>query len=1262
MWILSDSKVAWRIMWHCEKNCNKDLGNEAFRIGNVCCIYRSRLAPLSSLQHTEKNNSLTNHILKLIKLIRGKNPHFINSLINSKKINLFNHTPTLQKNNNGNKTEDGEEEEEKNDEFKSKDKVISLKKNILIRDLNGTTKVIQINNEHIKTKQLLEKIEHITKIPKSEIRCSFQNKELNHKDKKTLKDLGIENNSYIDIKLRLVGGTPQLDQIIDKDDNIYLNYIINEHKMEFAEKMIKFGPKEFILIFDGGCDPNPGPGGAGIRIKEKGEGNVVYECSFDLGLVTSNEAKYYGLIYGLITAAKLNITHLEVYGDSELVIKQMNKQFAVKTTNIIPLHGRAEKLCNLFERISFIHQSKFKDEETNKLTSKGIKRSQDPNYVHKIDPRKKNFKDISNKLQKLSEILIDPNQVTITQAKNVTDINSELIQKFLSIIEEEVYVLCPDTGSGDNIFSENEEIARRAAEDLVLELFNFKSKMMGGKENIDAVIDKNLPIDKPVVMIINNRGIPENLKESEVNYEENYGTHWLSIVLLPQLYKGVLGNKLYEATDERQRIILFDSAQSNRPFPQTFLEVMENGYFRKYNSSDKDSTQAELYYKSPIDENSEFVIKTNRRQQYSNSCGYWAMFNSLMTILTGSHDFYDEFSIKFTFNYSDEKVDKCLQNAEWYLKDTLENFILTNSKNNGTEDNKSWNMDLPYTRSVIKNKIIKEPQERVFGKKKDGTPDLRCKENRSITPNKRKSETPLTPNLVGATAKQYKINPKNTEIEEDKVKIAIKEPLSVTNHQMDTIIEKSTSKGESPTRNDINYHPKNNCNTNSLEYNKLSEISRRILNKDIYKSNDDNFQRNVMNLLGTNNNEKTIIQYILSGFILDLDDRLRSLEQSKNTTAIQTHVNTNPCPSELTKQLNNLEKIAEAHTAQLKNIESIEKLNTENTRTSLMKQSEFYFKISSEVDDCKSRLTKQENNTQENLTKLQEDINQTLKDLKGRMEIESAQNFNDDKFQTFTDKLEKDFEKLSLNFMNDINKQKSNINKDNDLLRECQDTWKNYQTSSQNNSIEARIKTLEMNIENIRNKFNLQTKSTEILNNSNVLIEKAQQDIYNLEANLLQVAEKINYSIIPFMVDLSKTSQTLNYRIDSFWRSRGNNKYQNGEEKGFRINTDILKQELENKYKEYKNRNLKLIPVNSVSEDENLKVDISAYPGVKSQAKHKQSFRDCFREEQAYCKYSDRGNEFIIYIPKPTENKDLKSSTSDPKKGAPKESLSNYTQ
>src|SRR5262249_5630856 len=76
------------------------------------------------------------------------------------------------------------------------------------------------------------------------------------------------------------------------------------------------------LWFDGGSRGNPGPAASGFILLDA-NGDVVLRQGDSLGTVTNNVAEYNGLVRGLAAAVELGATSLDIYSDSELVVKQL---------------------------------------------------------------------------------------------------------------------------------------------------------------------------------------------------------------------------------------------------------------------------------------------------------------------------------------------------------------------------------------------------------------------------------------------------------------------------------------------------------------------------------------------------------------------------------------------------------------------------------------------------------------------------------------------------------------------------------------------------------------------------------------------------------------------------------------------------------------------------------------------------------------------------------------------------------------------------
>lgn len=90
---------------------------------------------------------------------------------------------------------------------------------------------------------------------------------------------------------------------------------------------------------------------------------------------TNNEAEYCALIYGLEEAAKLYIKcDIEVYMDSELIVKQMMGIYRVKNDRMQLLYAKVHKLIkdNLPYKISFTHVRREFNTEADSLANKAL--------------------------------------------------------------------------------------------------------------------------------------------------------------------------------------------------------------------------------------------------------------------------------------------------------------------------------------------------------------------------------------------------------------------------------------------------------------------------------------------------------------------------------------------------------------------------------------------------------------------------------------------------------------------------------------------------------------------------------------------------------------------------------------------------------------------------------------------------------------------------------------------------------------------------
>ncbi|MGC8478933.1 MAG: ribonuclease HI family protein [Candidatus Micrarchaeia archaeon] len=105
---------------------------------------------------------------------------------------------------------------------------------------------------------------------------------------------------------------------------------------------------------DGAARGNPGPSASGFIIME--EGKQVAHGEFYNGIATNNFAEYSAVIKALEACASLydaKNTDLVVTSDSEVVIRQLNGIYKIKSEKLQELNKRASLLATKFKSVKF---------------------------------------------------------------------------------------------------------------------------------------------------------------------------------------------------------------------------------------------------------------------------------------------------------------------------------------------------------------------------------------------------------------------------------------------------------------------------------------------------------------------------------------------------------------------------------------------------------------------------------------------------------------------------------------------------------------------------------------------------------------------------------------------------------------------------------------------------------------------------------------------------------------------------------------------
>jgi probable phosphoglycerate mutase len=124
---------------------------------------------------------------------------------------------------------------------------------------------------------------------------------------------------------------------------------------------------------DGGARGNPGPAGYGAQIVD-GSGAVIAELSEFLGFKTNNFAEYSGLLGCLSYALEHGYSHLRVVSDSELMVKQIQGKYQVKSPDLKPLFEEAKRRIAKLDGFQITHALRHKNKEADRLANEAMDR------------------------------------------------------------------------------------------------------------------------------------------------------------------------------------------------------------------------------------------------------------------------------------------------------------------------------------------------------------------------------------------------------------------------------------------------------------------------------------------------------------------------------------------------------------------------------------------------------------------------------------------------------------------------------------------------------------------------------------------------------------------------------------------------------------------------------------------------------------------------------------------------------------------------
>jgi ribonuclease HI len=122
----------------------------------------------------------------------------------------------------------------------------------------------------------------------------------------------------------------------------------------FADSQASVPAGVHVANIDGASRGNPGPASYGVVLRDP-DGKIILELAKNIGRETNNVAEYFALLAALDYASMHGISSLRIRSDSELLVRQMQGVYKVKSPDLKPLQERAAKLSRQLQYFAIEH-------------------------------------------------------------------------------------------------------------------------------------------------------------------------------------------------------------------------------------------------------------------------------------------------------------------------------------------------------------------------------------------------------------------------------------------------------------------------------------------------------------------------------------------------------------------------------------------------------------------------------------------------------------------------------------------------------------------------------------------------------------------------------------------------------------------------------------------------------------------------------------------------------------------------------------------
>jgi phosphoribosylglycinamide formyltransferase-1 len=133
---------------------------------------------------------------------------------------------------------------------------------------------------------------------------------------------------------------------------------------------------EVIAYTDGASRGNPGPAASGFILTDS-NGTQLQAKAFFIGRNTNNVAEYTGVVKALEAAIKIGAQRVIVFSDSQLLVRQINGEYKVKSEQIRPLFQQVLEMLDRFEDWKVQYVCRERNKEADKLVNQALNLGRD---------------------------------------------------------------------------------------------------------------------------------------------------------------------------------------------------------------------------------------------------------------------------------------------------------------------------------------------------------------------------------------------------------------------------------------------------------------------------------------------------------------------------------------------------------------------------------------------------------------------------------------------------------------------------------------------------------------------------------------------------------------------------------------------------------------------------------------------------------------------------------------------------------------------